>query len=447
MKREAFDLILEWSKSKNRQPLVLRGARQVGKSFLVRWLARQHFTNLVEVNFEKNPEVFAAFKSNDVVQIINELEIFFGVSIKAGATLLFLDEIQVYPELLAKLRWFSEDMPDLHVVAAGSLLDFALSEQSLSMPVGRVSFLYLDPFSFNEFLDALGENKLAEFIRNYDLTKTISPLIHAKLTELLKTYFLVGGMPKGIRTYRDTKKLTVIERVHSDLMESFRNDFNKYRNRLPAERLRVTLQSIPEQLGKKFTYSRVSQEERGSAVKAALELLLNARLAYKVESSHCDGIPLGSQVDSKNSKVFLLDVGVCNYLLGLNLSDFRSGENIMFVNAGSIAEQFVSQMFHFVEAKHKDPRLFYWVREKSGADAEVDFVIQKGQEIIPVEVKAGKSGTLKSLHLMVAQKKLKRAIRFNSEPPLVSTIATPDNYKFKLISLPLYLAERISELI
>ena len=446
MRRKAYKKILAWANSEDHPPLIIRGARQVGKSYLVKWLAKNHFKNLIEVNFEKKSELKSIFAIKDAQKIITQLEVVFKASIEVGKTIIFLDEIQFCPEVLSSLRWFAEDLPKIHIVVTGSLLDFALSEFENSMPVGRVTYMYLEPFSYFEFIEALGENQLAKFFENYKLNDEIPESIHVKALSLFKEYIFIGGMPKAIRSYRDKKSLLDVEKIHRDLIESFQNDFNKYRKRVPSERLKKVFDSLTFQLGKKFSYSRVDQEERSLAIKNALELLLLARLGFKVYASHCNGIPLGAEIDEKNFKLYFLDVGLALTHLGFQLTDFKSINDIFIINSGGIAEQFVAQMFRYAESQFRDPRLFFWSREKSGSDAEVDFVIQKGQDILPIEVKAGKSGSLKSLHVMMAEKKLSKAFRFDSNQPSEFTIELSIG-SYQLISLPIYLSERLIELV
>lgn len=446
MQREAFSRILGWSKGENRLPLVLRGARQVGKSYLVRWLGKNHFNQFIEINLEKNPELSELFDSNNVEKIIEAIEVHSNMSVQPGKTLLFIDEIQAYPKILSSLRWFAEDCPELHVIVAGSLLDFALADFEYSMPVGRIEFMYIEPFSFFEFLDALEEKKLLQVLESVNSSEELSQAIHRRAMELFKRYVLVGGMPKSIKVYRETKKMEMVSRVHQGIIESFRSDFSKFKKRIPPDRIRKVYDSIFQQVGKKFVYARVDSEEKNAAIKSALELLLLARVGYKVESSHCNGIPLGAESNEKNFKIFSLDIGLISSALGLTFPNLKDDEDVMLVNAGALAEQFVSQMLRYKESQVKNPKLFYWVREKSGSEAEVDFVAQVGLKIIPIEVKSGKSGTLKSLRVMASEKKLLTAVRFNSALPLESEI-TADGWTFKLISLPIYLAERFQSLL
>lgn len=446
MVRQSFAKILDWSNSDERLPLVIRGARQVGKSYLVKWLAKQRFKTFLELNFEKKPEFKMIFAINDVHKIITQLEVLFNCRITPGETLIFLDEIQSCPEVLASLRWFAEDIPELHIIAAGSLLDFALHDFQSSMPVGRITFMYLEPFSFIEFTQAIGEKKLSSFLKGYSINQELPELIHKKALELFKQYLLIGGMPKAIRVFRDKKSYLEVERIHRDLIESFKSDFNKYRKRIPSERLVKVFDSITLQLGKKFVYSRVDPEEKNAPIKEALGQLLMARLCFKAQAAYCNGIPLGAEIDEKLFKIFSLDIGLANTNIGFNLSDFKNVNDVFLVHNGAMAEQFVAQMLRIHESQIRDPRIFYWSREKTGADAEVDFVIQKGSKIIPVEVKSGKSGSLKSLHVMMEEKKLKNAIRFDLNLPTKNNISL-QNWEYQLNSLPLYLSERLYELI
>jgi predicted AAA+ superfamily ATPase len=445
MKRDASNDLDTWLKKTDRKPLVIRGARQVGKTWLVRDFAQKAGKNLVELNFERHPEFARFFAEREPQTVIRAVEAYMGARIHAENALLFLDEIQAAPEVLANLRWFAEEMPQLPVVATGSLLDFVLAEHSFSMPVGRISYLHLEPMSFEEFLSAIGQDGLRAFIGEFHPGATVPDPLHLRLLEFFRDYLVVGGMPAAVSNWRRENSLIACAAIQQDLLASFRDDFAKYTGRVPMQRLERVLNAVPRLLGRKFTYSQVDREERSAAIRQALELLCRARLCHKVQACDGVGIPLSAGVRESFFKVILLDVGLVSALLGLHtLSSLR---NITVVNEGALAEQAMGQVLRTVEAKFKEPALFYWTRERKGSAGELDYLLQHGTDVVPIEVKAGATGTLKSLHLFMALRRLPVAVRFNADLPSVTSVdcktTSGARAVYRLLSLPFYLAGRI----
>jgi Predicted ATPase (AAA+ superfamily) len=405
MKRDLSLFLANWLQSSGRKPLVIRGARQVGKTWLIRDLARSQNLRLVEFNFEKRPDAESLFSSNDPNEILINIAASTGSKIDPSKALLFLDEIQAAPHLLEKLRWFAEDMPELPVIAAGSLLDFALAKHEFSMPVGRIGYLYLEPLSFEEFLDAIQEHELRVYLKNYDWNLAIPEAIHAKLIKLTKEYLIVGGMPAAVSSWAIEKTPDAINQIHFDLLATYRDDFAKYSGRLSIDHLENIMSAIPRQLGKKFVYKEAKPDVSSIPLKQALDLLSKARICHRIPATSANGLPLGSEADEKFSKVILLDCGLCGASLGLSLHQLRSVSEISMINSGGMAEQLVGQLLRTITPAYIPPSLYYWQRAKKGAEAEIDYIIQHENQIIPLEVKEGRPGTLKSLHQFMKEKK------------------------------------------
>ena len=423
MRRKGLDFLKEWFLRPSRKPLVMRGARQVGKTWLVRTFASSENLQLLELNLEKNPAFASLFSSNEPAEILLLVEVALKKKIDLQGSLLFLDEIQSFPQILAKLRWFAEEMPQLAVIATGSLLEFALEEHSFSMPVGRINYMHLEPLSFEEYLMAQEASSLLDYLRAFNLKQTISPFLHEKLMIYLKEYIIVGGMPAAVSAWVKRRQLSEIYEIHSDLLGAYRDDFRKYQGRVPIERLDEVLASVPKQLGQRFVYKNVNPDEGTQSIKRAFNLLTLARVCHRINSASANGVPLGAEVNDKFFKAIFVDVGLSSTMLGLALNQIKDIEEIVLVNNGAIAEQVVGQLLRTLVPIFVEPHLFYWQREKKGSDAEIDYVIQHQTSVIPIEVKAGMSGTLKSLHLFMGLRGYPIAVRVNSDRPSVSHLS------------------------
>lgn len=455
MKRKRLKDLKNWLHSTPRTPLVLRGARQVGKTWLVRELAFQEKKEIIEINFEKNIGIVSLFSSNDPKQILLNLSSFFNKSIEPTKTLLFLDEIQAAPDLLAKLRWFYEDMPELAVIAAGSLLEFVLENHSFSMPVGRISYMFLEPLSFEEFLLAKEEGKLAEYLENYDIGVEIPKILHEKLNSIFKEYLIVGGMPQAVASWVTKKSPPEVSRIQNNLLLSYRDDIAKYKDRLGIESVEEVLRAVPRFLGEKFIYSKVialsSSESSLNDVKKALDLLSKAKVCYKIFGTAANGVPLGAEIQEKYMKVGFLDVGLTSTLLGLSLDQIQQIEEISLIHKGALAEQVVGQLLKTLFPDYQEPILYYWHRDEKGSSSEVDYVIQNKSAPLPIEVKAGRTGSLKSLHYFMKEKGLKLAVRINSDIPTRHRVEIKDHLgeevSYELTSLPFYLLGQLHRFI
>jgi hypothetical protein len=451
MKRKNTKFLLDWIKSTQRRPLVIRGARQVGKTWLIRDFAKQMKLELVELNFEKRPELESLFLANDPEEILLNLRSFTKCEIIPQKSLLFLDEIQAAPKILAKLRWFYEDMPDLAVIAAGSLLEFTLADHNFSMPVGRINYMYLEPLSFEEFLDANNLQTLKEYLENYNLSMHMPEALHLQLIKALKEYTLIGGMPGAVTTWVEEKNLDKVSQMHFDLLSTYRDDFAKYSKRLNVDRLEEIMLAIPKQLGNKFVYSKVNPNVSSATLKQAFDLLAKAKVCNYVFSSSSNGLPLGAEVNEKYFKAIFLDCGLCSASLGLTLQQLQSIKELILINNGGIAEQIAGQLLRTIFPPFIMPSLYYWQRAEKKSNAEIDYVFQYDNQIIPIEVKTGSTGSLKSLHQFMKEKKKKIAVRINSDYPSKVKVNVKDHLgdhiEYTLISIPFYLIGQLHRLI
>ena len=452
MKRFAMDYLSEWKRRPDRKPLVIRGARQVGKTELVRMFAANDFDTIVEINFDETPNKASLFQGDDVRETLRLIEVDLNVKVDPGNCLLFLDEIQVFPELLAKLRYFFEKLPQLHVICAGSLLDFALADHRFSMPVGRVEFMFLGPMSFEEFLLANDQENLCSFLGSYDPRNDIPQAIHEKLLGQLKEYLLVGGMPGVLKAYfLSGKDWATVAREQRSILQTYYVDFARYGNRVDVGLLQRIFRNVPTQVGRTAKYVSLDKDAKSAKVKESLKLLEKARLVYRVFHSDGNGAPLGAEVNESRFKLLFLDVGLLNSFLGLKLTQFVQDDDFISVNSGAVAEQFIGQCLLYLAAPYEDPELFFWSRPEKGSTSEVDYLLQHGVDILPVEVKAGKTGRLKSLHMFVCDRNVPVAVRFNADVPslldVFTSVATKERREFRLLSLPLYLAGQLPRLL
>jgi predicted AAA+ superfamily ATPase len=454
MHRRQLVFLEHWFQSSHRKPLIIRGARQVGKSTLVRLFAEQRGLKLAEVNLERRASLDAIFASNDPQQIINQLEALPDMPTIDKDSMLFLDEIQSAPKAIPALRYFYEHMAELPVVSASSLLEFILSEHRFSMPVGRIQYLHLDPLTFTEFLEALGERKLKREIDSYEHGKELGPLIHQRLLELLRIYYFVGGMPEAVAVYAQQRKFSAVSAVHSSIIETYRDDFQKYGAARNLARMQDVLNFAARNVGRKIKYSNVSSNEQSATIKRDIQLLAMARVISRVVHSNASGLPLQGDVDEKAYKLLFLDVGLMNAMCGLNWNTISGMNDTRLINEGAIAEQFVGQHLLELLAGNVNRDLTYWLREARTANAEIDYVVSFHGRILPVEVKAGSRGSLRSLHQFAGEKSAPLAVRFDCNLPAMQTVdttyrnasvATPVRYR--LLSLPLYLVERLPDLV
>lgn len=395
MKRFVDHFLHNWKTSPLRKPLLLRGARQVGKTYTAREFGKQ-FSSFVELNLELQPEAREIFeKSLDPHILIRNISILTSKPIIPGETLLFLDEIQIVPNAIIALRYFYEMMPDLHVIAAGSLLDFAI--KTVGMPVGRVSSLYMYPLSFIEFLSAIGSDAIINEILSHDVHVDIMNVFHTKFLDLVGEYLAIGGMPQAVACWQKLQDLHTCSEIPHTLISTYKQDFEKYAEKYQIKYLNVLFANIPQQLGSKFKYSDIEGEYRKRELSPCLDLLLTANIAHKVTRTSAQGIPLGAQANLQDFKVLLIDVALTQFTLGLKTGSWILNPLEEFVNKGALVEAFIGQELLAYEHPMREAQLYYWQREARGAEAEMDYVIQQGSHIIPIEVKSGKGTAMKSM--------------------------------------------------
>jgi predicted AAA+ superfamily ATPase len=319
------------------------------------------------------------------------------------------------------------------------------------MPVGRIQYFFIEPMGFEEFLLAKNETHLLSAIEKISIEKSFNTSLHDKANQLFKEFVTVGGMPEAVSTWIKTSSLEALAEVHNNLINTYQDDFTKYAGKLSITNLEEVLLAVPKLLTKKFVYSRVDPTARHESIKQALNLLLKARLCHKVQSASANGIPLGAEVKSKIFKIILIDVGLVSTMLGLKLHQFSNMEDILVINKGALAEQVVGQLLRLLSPFYVEPTLHYWSRELASSSAEIDYLIQDNQRLIPIEVKAGVEGKLRSLHQFMSEKPWKIAIRFYAGPVkrdhIKSKTTTGDLNDYELISLPFYLLGQIYRLL
>jgi len=440
----------QWLNRNNRKPMVLRGARQVGKTWLVRDFARRHNLHLIELNLERSPYLADLFTGNDPKEILHNIEAEISMDIDPASGLLFLDEIQAAPELLAKLRWFKEEMPILPVIAAGSLLEFALKTYPYSVPVGRITYFYLEQISFYEFLLASGDEPLYRKLISYEPGGNIPRSLHEKLLKRYHQYCLIGGMPEIVQEWVERQDPAQSLKLQQDLLATYRDDFHKYGGEADGRLLADIMLSVSRQLGNKFVYSRVDPSLKIPPVKRAFSLLCKAKVCSKVLHTSGNGLPLGAESNEKFFKALMIDIGLVSAQLGITGLKHANRQDLFFTNKGGLAEQFVGQQLRSAQAPNMDPQLFYWQRT-GGRLGEIDYIIQHGNQVVPVEVKSGPAGKMKSLHQFMEEKKLNLAVRCNLNLPSIeeirvkTTLSRPVAYR--LFSVPLYMSEQLPRLI
>lgn len=451
MHRYAISDLKDWARRGVPKPLILRGARQVGKSTLVRMLSQELGYDLVEINLEK--KTVKEFDNTDdfsIEKVITEIEVLSNTRISEN-TLLFLDEIQAQPSALKALRYFYEDKPGLKVIAAGSLLEVVIKKSDYSMPVGRVEYYYLGPMTFTEFLLAKGENLLVEEIKKISLHNPSNASLHSRAIDSLKEYYFVGGMPEAVREYAEAKDFKAVRDLHHSLIQTYKDDIPKYAKNLDITNLLAVLDYCAHKLGKKVIFSQVLKGAHSSKIKGAIELLSLANIVYKTCHNTSNGFPFSVGSNPDIFKLFLLDVGIYNCYLELEWSDIYKLPSEQLLTKGNIAEQFVAQHLAFRYPKKELSALYYWLR--GGNAAEVDFILSHQSKIYPLEIKSGSSGKLRSLWQFVLEKKIKYALRADLSlrkqaitkiSHKVVTGAGVKEMKCELVGFPLYAIENLN---
>lgn len=442
MKRLIDWHLTAWKNDPRRKPLILRGARQVGKTHAVRTLAQQ-FDTMVEINFELTPEAKTIFEKDlQPERIIWELNLLSKTPITVGKTLLFLDEIQAAPQAILALRYFYEKIPELHVIAAGSLLEFAI--EKVGMPVGRVSTLYVYPLSWIEFLAATDNAAFIEPILNQQV---LSEIFQNQLLDLLGLYLAVGGMPEAVSAWIGTKDPRASYEVQKELVETYRADFPKYAKKHQLKYLDILFNQIPHLIGNQFKYTSIHGEYKKRELAPCIDLLRRANVVHQITHSAGNGIPLGAELNLERFKTIFLDVGLSQALLGLDLSAWFLNPDKDLVNRGKIIEAFIGQELLCYASPKGKTELYFWKREAKGSIAEVDYLYDYQGKVLPIEVKSGHGTTLRSMHqFLLDHPKSLYGIRFwagnysevdriQSKPLYATAILAHQDQKEALLSL------------
>ena len=411
MKRNFEKILTQWHEKKVRKPLIVRGMRQTGKTWCVRAFAETYYKNqFLEINFEYSTEWNSIFERDlDPVRICEELELITGVRVRGGETLLFFDEIQLCPRALASLRFFYEKMPELPIIAAGSLLDFALDD--IQFPVGRVQFAELHPMTFAEYLEAIGKVQLAQLLQGS--SRALPEAIHKKLLDELRTYAIVGGLPECVKSRAEGASLLDVRAVQNDLIAAFQQDFSKYPERMDAATLREIWRSANASTGRQISYASLSREHTGTTNKKALELLARARLVKLSRAVSSAALPFDLDVTPR-IKPFAGDIGLYQAMSALPVDAILHEEDLLNTYNGALAEQFVAQELSAALGGNEP---HWWKRDAKNAQAEVDFMVALNGRVLPIEVKSGPSGRLRSVHQLLREfPSVMDAVVFSSAP-------------------------------
>lgn len=438
MRRQIEKILQDWQSKSHRKPLILRGARQVGKTYLIENFSKNNFKEVVKINFELEPEYKPVFKTLRPVEIVRNLGLTTGKNIKAGECLIFLDEIQECPEAITALRYFHEQMPEQHVIAAGSLLEFTLNSPDFHMPVGRVESLFIKPLTFMEFLQAAGHDNLVDFLNTLTAQTKINPAVHERLLRHFREYLLIGGMPEVVSVYLEDSSSIAFQNIQTALLQGYRDDFGKYARRSPLDALHKVYQTAPAKVGGVYKYSHIDRDMRSAELKHALNLLVDAGLVTKIHSTSGHGLPFIKDVNERKFKILFLDVGLVQRACGLD-AQIALSDDFNAINAGAVSEQVVGQLLLANKNPHERPELYFWSREEQNSQAEIDYLMAIDGHVIPVEVKSGKTGRLRSLRLFLDSHKTHFGIRFAS---------LPLSYHDQILTLPLYaveMAEKIAQ--
>ena len=430
MYRIAIEKLYKWKNSKRRKPLIIEGARQVGKTWLMKKFGEQAYADTVYINFDSNSRMADLFSADlDTDRLIMGLELYAGRKINPENTLLIFDEVQEVPRALASLKYFYENAPQYHIVCAGSLLGIAL-HQGTSFPVGKVDFLKLYPLSFSEFLMATGNERFAELLKNQDYEMITS--FKQTYIDALKHYYFVGGMPEAVQSFAESKDFNEVRAIQKRILAAYEQDFSKHAPNEIVPKIRMLWNSIPSQLArenKKFIYGLVREGGRAREYETAIMWLSDCGLVHKVSRVNAAGIPLKAYEDLKAFKLFIVDVGLLGCMTGLRQRTLLDGDDLFVEFKGALTEQYVCQQLKTIE----DLGIYYYTNDRGSC--EIDFVVDTGEQIVPIEVKAETNLRAKSL----------KTYRERFEPELSVRTSMADYKKEDwLLNLPLYAIENIT---
>ena len=407
MKRSIYTSLCTWKASLHRKPLILQGARQVGKTYILKEFGKQEYKDVVYINCDDNEDMKEMFVDYDIQRIIRSLSAISGVSIQPSTTLIILDEIQEIPRGLASLKYFCEKAPEYHVAVAGSLLGITLHEGT-SFPVGKVDMLYMYPMDFEEFLCAMGKTQLLQLLCERDWA-CLSPM-QQMLTELLRQYYFVGGMPEAVKAYVEREDIWEVRAIHNKIITAYRNDMSKHAPLQQVQRINMVWNSIPSQLArdnKKFIYGALKKGARANEFEIAIQWLIDAGLVYKVHRVNKPALPLKFYEDMSAFKLFLLDSGLLGALSETPPQQMLIGNNVFEEYKGAFTENYVLQQLKSL------PHTFIYYYSNDNSTLEIDFVVQHNTSIIPVEVKAEENLRAKSLRQFTTDNPSLHGLRFS----------------------------------
>jgi predicted AAA+ superfamily ATPase len=433
MKRFIESDLLKWKQHSGRKPLILRGARQVGKTYSIRQFGSAYYSTTAYLDLERNQSLHSVFSGDlDAKRMVSELEVLSGQKINPQTTLLVLDEIQACPRAIMALRYFYEELPDLNVIAAGSLLEFAM--RAISFPVGRVQFLTMHPLTFAEYLYAVGRQDAAEIIGKRP--EQLSDALHKLLMDELRRYFFVGGMPHAVKAYADTGSMKDAFSVQEDICETLKMDFSKYSPQVDKLCLLHVLTAISKRVSQQVKYVSLAEGYSNPTIKKAFDLLCLARIVTPIRSADPSGLPLGASASAKIFKCLMVDIGVMRTLCSMPVDVEYANPDLLKIYNGAMAEQFAGQEM----LVSQNGNLYYWSRPAKSSSAEVDYLININGEVVPVEIKSAAAGRLKSLHLLLeTYKNCPKGLVFSSNPKVSSV-------ENRLEFLPLYWANSATKM-
>ncbi|MFS8563980.1 MAG: ATP-binding protein [Rhabdochlamydiaceae bacterium] len=436
MKRDIEQELLAWKNRPERKPLLIRGARQIGKTYSVDQFGKKYFDSILTVNFEEMKDVKKTFEGDLTISLIlRDLSVRFKQPIIPGQTLLFFDEIQACPEALLSLRFFKEQLPELHVIGAGSLLEFIMGDDRFSFPVGRIEYLYMRPLSFREFLIAKGELEALAWIKEATVHRPVGITTHHHLLKIAKEYFMVGGMPECVSSFIQTSQFLSLDMLHKQIISTYENDLGKYPRSSQQKFLKLLFEAAPRLVGENFKYAKIHPYAQSRDYIEALDVLTRTGILHRVFANSASGIPLAMQKIDKKFKLLFLDIGLLPQAEDPVLLD---AEDIAQVHKGMLAEQFVGQELIAYSPAYKNPALYYWERDKQGSAAEVDYLIEVGPEVVPIEVKAGARGRLRSIKQFLTEKKFSLGIQISQAPLSLDS---------NILSIPLYMISELGRLV
>lgn len=435
MQRDFIQNLIEWKDSKRRKPLILTGVRQCGKTYLLKEFGSEYFDNFCYINFESAGKYSAIFEYDyDVKRILREIELAENVKITAGKTLLIFDEIQECPKAITSLKYFCENLQELHLVCAGSLLEVAIKKENISFPVGKVNRMQLYPMSFKEYLQAVGEGKYIELFNDWNINREIPELYTVPLERHLKNYYIVGGMPEAVKEFAESGDYAEVAKIQDEILSDYSDDFSKHAPISEIEKICMIWDSIPKQLAKennKFVFSHVKEGKRAHELEAALQWLKNSGLVHLVELVQNAELPLSSNADSTYFKVYMADSGLLCRRLGLSYKNILEENTALSTFKGAITENYVLQE---LIVQNKVP--YFW---RSGNTAELDFLFEEDGNVIPVEVKAATNTQAKSFKQFCKKYQSKTGFKLS-----LKNIAENDCEGTNAVNLPLYLLWNIS---